>query len=87
MITILIALILIALVTVFSVQNASPVTITFIYWKFSASLAIVVFLSVLTGVLIAMVGMASRRFRRSAKKQGRKGEKPPETAGGPAEKL
>ncbi|MEJ2683812.1 MAG: LapA family protein [Candidatus Sulfobium sp.] len=82
MITILIALVLIALVTVFSVQNASPVIITFIYWKFEASLAIVVFLSALAGVLIAMIGMASRRLRRS-RKQGKKEGKPPEVDSGP----
>lgn len=79
MITILIALILVALVTVFSVQNASPVIITFIYWKFEASLAIVVFLSALAGVLIAMIGMASRRLRRS-RKHGKK-ERTPSVAG------
>lgn len=79
MITILIALVIIALVTVFSVQNASPVTITFIYWKFQASLAIVVFLSVLAGVLVAVIGLASRRLRRSGK-QAKKVEKPSSAA-------
>jgi uncharacterized integral membrane protein len=77
MVTILIALIMIALVTVFSVQNASPVTIAFFNWKFQASLAIVVFLSALAGALIAVVAMASRRLRRNSKKQGTKGGKPP----------
>lgn len=74
MITILIALIIIVLVTVFSVQNASPVIITFIYWKFQASLAIVVFLSVLAGALVGIIGMAARRLRRSSKKEIKEGE-------------
>ncbi len=87
MVTILVALIMIALVTVFSVQNASPVTITFFSWKFEASLAIVVFLSALAGALIAVVAMASRRLRRSSKKQGTKDGKPPEAAGGADRKL
>jgi uncharacterized integral membrane protein len=87
MITILIALIMVALVTVFSVQNASPVTITFINWKFEASLAIVVFLSALAGALIAMVAMASRRLRRSSKKQRAGGGKPPEADEHTAGKL
>ena len=87
MITLLIALILIALVTVFSVQNASPVTISFIYWKFNASLAIVVFLSALAGALIAMIGMASRSLKRSSKKQVKRDGKKPETDEGPEAKF
>lgn len=87
MLTILIVLFMIALVTVFSVQNASPVTITFIYWKFEASLAIVVFLSALAGVLIAMIVMASRSLRRSAKKQGKKDERPAGHGEGTAGRL
>lgn len=79
MLTILLALIIIALITVFSVQNASPVIITFVYWKFEASLAIVVFLSVLAGALIAMVVMASRSLRRPSKKQWQKEGRPPGT--------
>jgi uncharacterized integral membrane protein len=87
MITILIALIMVALVTVFSVQNASPVTITFIYWKFEASLAIVVFLSALAGAMIAVIAMASRRLKRSSKKQEKRAGKPPEASGEPGQNL
>lgn len=79
MIRILVALIIIALVTVFSVQNASPVTITFIYWEFKASLAIVVFLSVLAGVLVGIIAMAAGRLRRSSRKQVKKRDEHPET--------
>jgi uncharacterized integral membrane protein len=50
MITLIIVLIIIAVVTVFSVQNAIPVVISFLFWKFEASLAIVLFLCVLAGV-------------------------------------
>lgn len=86
MFTIIIALIIVALVTVFSVQNASPVIITFIYWKFQASLAIVVFLSALAGMLIVIIGMASRRLRRS-RKEGKKGVKPHGAEEGTAGKI
>lgn len=81
MIRILTALIIVALVTVFSAQNASQVTITFINWKFQASLAIVVFLSVLAGVLIGIIGMATRRLRRPGK-QVKKTEKPADLESG-----
>lgn len=50
-ITILI-LVIIAVVAIFSVQNATPVAISFFYWRFEASLAIVVFLSLICGVVM-----------------------------------
>ena len=49
------ALIIIVLVAAFSVQNAAPVTISLLLWKFQASLAIVTFLSVLIGAVIATI--------------------------------
>jgi uncharacterized integral membrane protein len=61
MITSIIVLIVLAVVTVFSVQNAIPVVISFLFWKFEASLAIVLFLSVLAGVFIGVI--TAYRFR------------------------
>ena len=61
MITLITVLIVLAVVTVFSVQNAIPVVISFLFWKFEASLAIVLFLSVLAGVFIGFI--AAFRFR------------------------
>ncbi|MFC2076320.1 lipopolysaccharide assembly protein LapA domain-containing protein [candidate division KSB1 bacterium] len=61
MITLIIVLIIIAIVAVFSVQNAVPVIISFFFWEFEASLAIVLFLCVLAGVLIGVI--AASRFR------------------------
>ena len=51
----ILALIIIVLVAAFSVQNAAPVTISLLFWKFQASLAIVTFLSVLIGAVIATI--------------------------------
>ncbi len=39
-------------VTIFSVQNASPVAISFFFWKFEASLAIIIFFCLLCGIII-----------------------------------
>jgi uncharacterized integral membrane protein len=58
-----IILIIIALVTVFSVQNADPVKFTFLFWKFEASLAIVIFLSVLSGLIAGVVITFLVRFK------------------------
>lgn len=68
MITSIIVLIVLAVVTVFSVQNATPVVISFLIWKFEASLAIVLFLSILAGVFIGVI--TAYRFRmKSLKKE------------------
>lgn len=55
MLTVALILVIIALVAIFSVQNAVPVTISFFFWRFDASLAIVIFLSVLTGVITGVI--------------------------------
>lgn len=55
MIYIALVLIIMALVAIFSVQNAVPVIISFFFWKFEASLAIVIFLSVLTGLVTGVI--------------------------------
>jgi uncharacterized integral membrane protein len=70
MITLIIVLIIIAVVTVFSVQNAMPVVISFLFWKFEASLAIVLFFSVLAGVVIAVSAASLIRMKLSKKKLG-----------------
>lgn len=41
-----------AVIVIFSVQNASPVTLTFFLWRFEASLAIVIFLCLIVGLLL-----------------------------------
>lgn len=55
MIYIVLVLIIMALVAIFSVQNADPVKFTFLFWKFEASLAIVIFLSALTGLVTGLI--------------------------------
>ncbi|MFI5296303.1 MAG: lipopolysaccharide assembly LapA domain-containing protein [Thermodesulfovibrionales bacterium] len=69
MITLIIALVIITVVTVFSVQNAIPVVISFLFWKFEASLAIILFLSVLAGVAIGVSAASLFRMKLSRKKQ------------------
>jgi uncharacterized integral membrane protein len=61
------ALLIIVVVAVFSAQNALPVSIVFLFWRFQASLAIVIFLSVLTGVVIASIIFLWLYIRRTGK--------------------
>ncbi len=65
----ILALLIVALVAVFSTQNALPVSITFLFWKFQASLAIVIFLSVLSGMVIASIVFLWLCIRRGGKKR------------------
>ncbi len=69
MIILISVLLIIAVVTVFSVQNAIPVVISFLFWKFEASLAIVLFLSVSAGVVIGVIAASLFRMKLSKKKQ------------------
>jgi len=56
-----VAVLIIAVVTIFSVQNASPVAVTFLFWNFQASLAIVIFSLHLSGDYRAIVFSVLRR--------------------------
>jgi putative membrane protein len=70
MFLLLVVAVIITIVVIFSIQNAVPVVITFFFWRFEASLAIVVFLSVVAGVLIAWIiaylSSIRKYFRRKA---------------------
>ncbi len=68
MITIVLVLIIISVVTIFSIQNAKPITVTFLIWSFNASQAIIIFLSMLAGILVTSVILFSRNIKRSIKK-------------------
>ena len=59
------------IVIVFSVQNAGPVTVWFYNWKFNASLAIVVFLSVVAGMALEGFFIASLRLRKGIRRRKR----------------
>jgi uncharacterized integral membrane protein len=59
-------LFLLLVVVVFSVQNAGVVQLRFLSWEFSASQALVIFLSALIGVAIGSVASVLARRRRVA---------------------
>jgi uncharacterized integral membrane protein len=65
----IIALLIVAAVATFSLQNALPVSIVFLFWRFEASLAIVIFISALTGVVIASIIFLWLRIRRHGKEK------------------
>jgi uncharacterized integral membrane protein len=76
----ILVVVLIVLVAMFSVQNAGPVAISFFAWKFEASLAIVIFLVLLCGIVIGMIVSFWRgwsRKRRGKTARDKEGAVPP----------
>lgn len=69
MFSIILLLIILALIIIFSVQNAAPVTVSFLRWSFEASLAIVIFLSILSGAIIILILLYSNKLKNYLRKQ------------------
>ena len=72
MLILLIAILVMAALVIFSVQNALPVTVTFLTWKFGASLAVIVFLAFLLGIVAAALFSLALRFKRPARRKTEK---------------
>ncbi len=53
-VSLILALIVALLVTVFTLQNVAPVTVVFLTWTFHGSLALVLFLALAAGALICI---------------------------------
>ncbi len=66
------ALCIAVLITLFAIQNSGSVVISFLFWKVEASLAIVVFLSVFAGMLLAAMIVLSRYVKQFSKSAGKK---------------
>lgn len=63
------AIMVLAAVVAFSVQNASPVGVAFFFWRFESSLAVVVFLSVVAGILVGVLFSFAFSLQRARKKR------------------
>ena len=77
MIILFLVILIVAALVIFSVQNSNPVTVSFVLWQFHASLAIVVFLALVTGVVIMAVVFLGMRLRRSKKGYAGEGKRAP----------
>lgn len=65
MLALIVVLIITTVVTIFLVQNAIPVVISFLFWQFEASLVIVLLLSVLAGAFAGVSAAALLRMKLS----------------------
>jgi uncharacterized integral membrane protein len=52
---IVLVLIIIILIAAFALQNATPVAVAFLLWKFEASVAVLIFLCALAGVIVGII--------------------------------
>ncbi len=58
-----VALVLALLVTVFAVQNNQPITISFLFWSIEGSLALVLMVTLVLGIVIGVLLMAPGSVR------------------------
>jgi len=57
----IVIIMLLAVVLIFTAQNYEVVEIQFLFWSFKASRAIMIFLSILVGIIIGLVVPLTRR--------------------------
>ncbi len=69
-----IAVLVIAAVVIFSVQNAAPVSVAFLMWRFGASLAVIVFLAFVIGIVVAVIFGLAFRVKSAARRRSQKAE-------------
>ena len=69
MLSLIVVIITLTIVVIFSVQNAGPVAVSFLSWRFEASLAVVIALSLLCGMIVGMTVLSWIRLRRSSRKK------------------
>lgn len=77
MAVVILVIIIVFIVALFSVQNAIPVAISFLFWRFDASLAIIALLFFVAGMITGTGVLAWMRMRRRIKKNRAEGEKLP----------
>ena len=67
--TLIFVIIIVAAVTAFTAQNAAPVAVSFLAWHFEASLAVVIVLAFLAGMITGMALLSWFRLRRSLREK------------------
>lgn len=69
MFSLILAVAVLTIVILFSVQNAGTVAVSFLSWRFNASPAVVIALSLLSGMILGMAALSWIRLRRSGRKK------------------
>lgn len=69
MFSLILAVAVLTIVILFSVQNAGPVAVSFLSWRLNASLAMVIALSLFGGMILGMAALSWIRLRRTGRKK------------------
>ncbi|MBI1993860.1 MAG: LapA family protein [Deltaproteobacteria bacterium] len=67
----ILALVLTALTGIFILQNAFPVTVTFLVWKFEGSLVLLLSLAFALGIIVALLMFLALTLRKRKHSSGR----------------
>lgn len=74
-----VAIIILTIVALFAAQNHEAVKVSFLWYYFEASLAVLIFLCVMAGVLLAATVSYSMRIKRSLTRRKEKPALPDKT--------
>jgi lipopolysaccharide assembly protein A len=65
MVYFIIGIIVAVIAIIFALSNAVPVSVSFLVWEFEASLAIILLIAFLVGVLVALIMLVPTMWRKS----------------------
>ncbi len=68
MIILFLMVIILAAVAAFALQNSAPITVFFLFWNFSASLAAVILLAIGAGIIFSLLVFLWMKASRGGKK-------------------
>jgi len=69
----ILALVVTALTGIFILQNAIPVTVTFLVWQFEGSLVLVLSLAFALGIIVALLMFLALTLRKKTHSSGQEG--------------
>lgn len=69
MAVLIVFVVLIIAVVIFSAQNSTPVAVSLLFWRFEASVALVIFFSVFVGMLLGGIMVSLRRLMKPSPKK------------------
>ena len=67
-------LVLLVPVLIFAVQNSAPITVTFLQWEFAVPLALLVYASLVIGIVLGVLFSYVGRVRKSRKEKRKQQE-------------
>ncbi len=74
MLILILMVFVLAAVAAFALQNAAPITVFFLFWNFSASLAAVILISIGAGIIFSLLVFLWMKVGRAIKKPTPAGE-------------